>query len=259
MGLAMLPPGPRATLRADIYPLGKRLYYMEFKRSLVSAVLVGAAAFSGSAFAGATGNVGAFSEYMFRGVEQSNGAAVQGGLDYVHDSGLYVGTWISNTDWAGYQAQVKYETDVYGGYTFKAGDFTFDVGALFYYYRNDTRSNTIEYYAGVSAYNAALKVYYTDDYFGTDDEGTYITANYAIALSDSLTLTPQVGYSIGDGPKNFVVSLFDTSPSDHYLDYSLTLAKTLDNGLTFTLGLIGSDLKDQDEKIVVGLKKTFDL
>ena len=45
----------------------------------------------------ATGNVGAFSEYLYRGVEQSNGAAIQGGIDYVHDSGLYIGTWASNT------------------------------------------------------------------------------------------------------------------------------------------------------------------
>src|SRR3546814_19154397 len=55
---------------------------MEFKRSVLGAVVIGAAAFSGSALAAATGNVGGFSEYMFRGVEQSNGAAVQGGLDY---------------------------------------------------------------------------------------------------------------------------------------------------------------------------------
>lgn len=232
---------------------------MEFKRSVLGAVLIGAAAFSGNAFAGATGNVGAFSEYMFRGVEQSGGAAVQGGLDYAHDSGLYVGTWISNTDFAGYQSQITYETDVYGGYTFNAGPVAFDVGALFYYYRDDTKTNTIEYYAGASAYGAGLKVYYTDDYFGTDESGTYVTANYPIAISDSLSLTPQVGYSAGKGPQVFVVSLFDTTPDKHYLDYSLTLAKTLENGFTFTFGLIGTDLKHDDEKLVIGLKKSFDL
>jgi uncharacterized protein (TIGR02001 family) len=232
---------------------------MEFKRSMLGAILVGAAAFSGSAFAAATGNVGAFSEYMFRGVEQSGGAAIQGGLDYAHDSGLYVGTWISNTDFAGYQSQITYETDVYGGYTFSAGPVAFDVGALFYYYRDDTKTDTIEYYAGATAYGAGLKVYYTNDYFGTDEAGTYVTANYPVALSDSLSLTPQLGYSVGKGPQAFVVSLFDTTPDKHYLDYSLTLAKTLDNGFTFTFGLVGTDLKDDDEKLVVGVKKSFDL
>lgn len=232
---------------------------MEFKRSMLSAVVIGAAAFSGSALASATGNVGAFSEYMFRGVEQSNGAAVQGGLDYSHSSGLYAGTWISNTDFAGYQSQITYETDVYGGYTFNAGPVAFDVGALFYYYRNDTKTNTIEYYAGATAYGAGLKVYFTDDYFGTGENGTYITANYPIAISDSLSLTPQLGYSVGKGPQQFVVSVFDTTPDQHYLDYNLTLAKTLDGGFTFTLGLIGTNLKNEDEKLVIGLKKSFDL
>src|SRR3546814_7061939 len=37
---------------------------MEFKRSVLGAVVIGAAAFSGSALAAATGNVGGFSEYM---------------------------------------------------------------------------------------------------------------------------------------------------------------------------------------------------
>lgn len=232
---------------------------MEFKRAVRAVVVIGAAAASGSALAAATGNVGAFSEYMFRGVEQSNGAAVQGGLDYVHRSGLYGGTWISNTDFAGYQSQVRYETDVYGGYTFNAGPVAFDVGALFYYYRNDTKTNTIEYYAGATAYGAGLKVYFTDDYFGTSENGTYITANYPIAISDSLALTPQLGYSVGKGPQAFVVSLFDTTPDQHYLDYSLTLAKTLDSGLTFSFALIGTNLKNEDEKLVIGVKKSFDL
>src|SRR3546814_15162402 len=76
---------------------------MEFKRSVLGAVVIGAAAFSGSALAAATGNVGGFSEYMFRGVAQSNGAAVQGGPDYSNSSGLCVGTWIFNMVFAGYK------------------------------------------------------------------------------------------------------------------------------------------------------------
>src|SRR3546814_18723183 len=143
---------------------------------------------------------------MFRGVEQSNGAAVQGGLDYAHSSGLYVGTWISNTDFAGYQSQVTYETDVYGGYTFNAGPVAFDVGALFYYYRNDTKTNTIEYYAGATAYGAGLKASFNGNYFDTGEDGTYITANYPIASSDSHALTQQMGYSVGKGPQAYGVS-----------------------------------------------------
>jgi hypothetical protein len=45
-------------------------------------------------------NIGAVSNYMWRGVTQTgDGAAVQGGLDVAHESGFYIGTWASNIDW----------------------------------------------------------------------------------------------------------------------------------------------------------------
>ncbi len=44
-------------------------------------------------------NIGAVSNYMWRGVTQTqDGAAVQGGLDFKHQSGFYAGTWVSNVD-----------------------------------------------------------------------------------------------------------------------------------------------------------------
>src|SRR5207237_1081318 len=47
-----------------------------------------------------TANVGLFSEYIFRGISQTGGRpAVQGGFDYAHASGLYLGTWASNISW----------------------------------------------------------------------------------------------------------------------------------------------------------------
>ena len=47
-----------------------------------------------------TGNVGLFSQYIFRGVSQTNEKpAVQGGFDLGHKSGLYAGVWGSNVSW----------------------------------------------------------------------------------------------------------------------------------------------------------------
>src|SRR5450830_659674 len=47
-----------------------------------------------------TGNVGLVSQYVFRGLTQTNGGpAVQGGADYSHTSGFYAGTWLSNISW----------------------------------------------------------------------------------------------------------------------------------------------------------------
>lgn len=47
-----------------------------------------------------TGNVGVVSQYVFRGLSQTDGKpAVQGGFDYAHASGFYLGTWLSNISW----------------------------------------------------------------------------------------------------------------------------------------------------------------
>ena len=44
-----------------------------------------------------TGNLGIFSSYRFRGIDQTFGKpALQGGIDYAHSSGFYVGNWNSN-------------------------------------------------------------------------------------------------------------------------------------------------------------------
>ena len=47
-----------------------------------------------------TGNVGVFSQYIFRGLTQTNRKpALQGGFDYSHSSGFYLGLWGSNVSW----------------------------------------------------------------------------------------------------------------------------------------------------------------
>src|SRR5947208_1968347 len=47
-----------------------------------------------------TGNFGLFSQYIFRGLTQTNRKpALQGGFDYAHASGFYAGIWGSNISW----------------------------------------------------------------------------------------------------------------------------------------------------------------
>ena len=58
-------------------------------------------------------NIGAVSNYIWRGVTQTgDGAAIQGGLDVAHESGFYIGTWASNIDWDNGSQDVT--TDVTG-------------------------------------------------------------------------------------------------------------------------------------------------
>lgn len=88
-----------------------------------------------------TGNLTLASEYIYRGIGQTNRKpAVQGGFDYAHASGLYAGVWGSNISWLsdtpGANISAPLELDVYGGYknTFAGGDWNYDVGVLTYNY-----------------------------------------------------------------------------------------------------------------------------
>ncbi len=76
-----------------------------------------------------TANIGVTSNYIWRGQTLSKDlSAVQGGVDYVHDSGFYAGTWTSSL-FGG-----DYELDIYAGYSMSAGPVDLDFGALSYQY-----------------------------------------------------------------------------------------------------------------------------
>lgn len=82
-----------------------------------------------------TGNLGLFSSYRFRGIDQTFGKpAIQGGIDYSHASGFYAGNWDSNvSEGAGFPSG-NLEMDFYGGWKNSWGDLGLDVGAIYYYY-----------------------------------------------------------------------------------------------------------------------------
>jgi uncharacterized protein (TIGR02001 family) len=146
-----------------------------------------------------TGNVGLYSQYIFRGLTQTNREpAIQGGFDYAHSSGFYAGTWASNVSWlrdsAAYTAGGSGEFDFYGGYkgAFGKSDFTYDLGALYYWYPGDpaagfVKANTLEIYAGLGWKWLTGKLSYavSDDVFGfADADGSYyldLTATVPIA------------------------------------------------------------------------------
>ena len=87
-------------------------------------------------------NIGAVTEYRYRGISQTRfKPALQGGADYAFSSGFYVGTWLSTIKWikdAGQIAAVdvgsaNVEWDLYGGYKGEiVKDLAYDVGVLAY-------------------------------------------------------------------------------------------------------------------------------
>jgi uncharacterized protein (TIGR02001 family) len=141
-----------------------------------------------------TGNVGLYSEYLFRGIAQTAGKpALQGGFDYGHASGFYAGTWASNISWLqdfALYGRSSLEWDFYGGFKGSfADDFTYDVGVLYYYYPGTAnpgviKADTLEGYVGLGWKFLSAKLSYNfDDYFGARPIGEKTDGTYYLDLS----------------------------------------------------------------------------
>lgn len=157
-----------------------------------------------------TGNFGIYSQYVFRGLTQTDGKpAFQGGFDFTHTNGWYAGTWGSNISWIHDQGSASpcdhgcsLEWDLYGGYRYAINDdWGTDVGVLYYFYPGSylpgaIKPNTTEVYASIAWKWLSLKFSdsLTNTFGVSDAKGTYyldLSANYPI--NDVLTLNAHVG------------------------------------------------------------------
>ncbi len=145
---------------------------------LVGLVGVPAAAVAADSPHSVSANVSLTSDYVFRGITQTGGdPAIQGGLDYAHSSGFYVGTWASNVGWLedfqGYD-RGNMEIDVYAGFGGDIGStgLTYDVGAIQYMYPGDrngaTKADTTEVYGslGWKWFTVKYSYYLSEEVFG---------------------------------------------------------------------------------------------
>jgi len=171
----------------------------------------------------ATANVGLYSQYVFRGIAQTNEKpAVQGGFDVAHKSGFYAGTWASNISWisdGNPAASASMEWDFYGGYKGSLpADFGYDLGVLYYWYPGSYPSgyvlpNTTELYAALSWKFLSLKYSYSvnNKTFGIPDSrgSSYLdlTASYDVVekVNDAIgkvTVFGHLGHQWYSGNQN---------------------------------------------------------
>lgn len=147
-----------------------------------------------------TGNMTIASDYRFRGISQTyTGPAIQGGVDYAHASGLYLGNWNSNVSSVLFAGGSGIEMDFYGGWKKSFGDFGLDVGSIYYYYPNaefnvntgsaggSSKFDNWEIYIGGSWKWISAKFFYAlDNYFGLDNvqagEGFFVNKNTSALL-----------------------------------------------------------------------------
>ena len=209
-----------------------------------------------------TGNVGLFSQYIFRGLTQTNEEpALQGGMDYAHSGGFYAGAWGSNISWLrdfnSYKAGGSLELDIYGGFkgTFGKSDFGYDVGLLYYWYPGDVtagshKADTLELYGALSWKWLSGKLSYSlkDKTFGVDDsQGTYyldLTANFPIP-NTKLSVVGHYGIQKYSGSNGAVgCSSTDNDTCASYNDWKVGLNYSLPRD--FTVGVFYTDTTGMD-------------
>jgi uncharacterized protein (TIGR02001 family) len=257
------------------------------RKSLITFAVLGALSASSFVFAAekeaksdftTSGSVGLFSQYIFRGLTQTDrDPALQGNFDINHTSGLYLGMWGSNVSWLRdqygvgnqnltnstyYKSGGSLEIDIYGGFKSEIGKtgLGIDLGALQYYYPGTERTrsegwakaNTTEVYGALSYgwLQAKYSQVVSKDAWGwgridgqdKDAKGTY----YA-----ELNATVPIGELIGAGPLKGLSGIahygkqeFDNDTAlgfPSYEDYKLGLSNTFDNGVV--IGAFWTDTK----------------
>lgn len=186
-------------------------------------------------------NVGAVSDYRYRGISQSRlEPALQGGIDATLPEGFYVGTWASTIKWIkDGGGNADFEWDLYGGWKHElAKDVTLDLGLLRYQYVDNqlpTSANTTELYGAVSFGPATVKYSHSvTNLFGFPDSKNsgYLEAAASFDVGYGISLAPHIGYQHVNNNGDF-----------SYVDYSLTASKEFVKGLTGSLALVGADTK----------------
>jgi uncharacterized protein (TIGR02001 family) len=197
-------------------------------------------------------NVSLTSNYIFRGISQTAGeAAIQGGLDYSHSSGFYLGTWGSNVSWlTGFQNYTSgsMELDIYGGYRNSIGPVSYDVGAIRYMYPGSKNGGgnlgawTSEAYVslGWEWFTAKYSYYLSDAVFGI---GPNADGSDYLDISASLPIG-ETGLTLGAhwGTFNFKnVSAADYDDWKVSASYDLGKLGKLGDGMTLGVAYTDTD------------------
>jgi uncharacterized protein (TIGR02001 family) len=229
-------------------------------------------------------NAAIASQYVFRGLAQTNGSpAIQGGVDYAHSSGLYAGTWASNISWftdtnPGNSATVEW--DGYAGFRKSFGSgLTTDIGYLSYEYPGEfpalpvgtVKPNTDEVFLGLGWKWVNLKYSYAfSDLFGVEnsDGSYYLDLAVTIPFAEVWTLALHAGQQTFEGASTpALLAGTDNDALYSYEDYRATLSFAFGSGWTATTTITSTTARDAgytvlgenlgDDQFVLALSRVF--
>ena len=192
---------------------------------------------SGAANAALEANIGATSNYLWRGDTQNGDkASISGGIDYSAENGIYAGVWTASLDGSS-------EIDYYAGFSGEADSVGYDLGYIYYAYPSGGAGSAdfSEVYGNVTVSGITAGIALQVDQQGTDYNKKYYSLSKDFELTDGFGLTATAGKYDGDGAGDW----------SH-----LTLDVTKDD-FTFSLSKAGSGSGDDSVIPYVSYSKTF--
>lgn len=153
-----------------------------------------------------SGNVALTTNYVVRGISQSeSSAAIQGGID-LERNGFYAGAWGSSIDFTDLALPASMELDLYGGWRPNLGPIALNLGFIYYAYPNADEDaggfgemDFYELYAKaavspVDKFSLQGAVAFSPEFTLETGEAWYVEGSAGYALSPRLTASATVGH-----------------------------------------------------------------
>lgn len=188
-----------------------------------------------------SGQLSLVSDYRYRGESLSGGRpALQAGLDYQHDSGLFAGVFASSVRldpevsglagriYAGYARQVGVQSVVDAGV----------ISNLFPAPASGPAYSYTEAFVGVTVDRLAMRAYFSNDYSGAGGRAIYLELNGTHAMSAHVTALAHLGLLSLRQPRSLAFADQSRSIFDAKAGLAVGVAE-----FSFELALVGSSAR----------------
>ena len=189
-------------------------------------------------------------DYLFRGISQTrNNWAVQGTFDLQHESGVYVGAFVTNAKFlANPYNDTRMELDVLAGYRFTLAGINMDIGYVGYLYPGQSKppgTQLNEFHELVLKANHTIGIVrlsgafaWSPNFFGRSGNGFYLEGGADVTLPFEFAAFGRLGYQwIERNPR------FGTPD---YLWYAVGLQREVFLGITAAVGWYATNISKRD-------------
>jgi uncharacterized protein (TIGR02001 family) len=190
------------------------------------------------------------SDYLFRGISQTrNNWAFQGTVDLEHESGVYIGAFLTNAKFlANPWNDTRQELDLLAGYRFALAGVKLDIGYVAYLYPgqdkapggqlNEFQEVGIKASYAIDPVKLQAAFFYSPNYFGRSGDGYYVEGGVDVTAPLGFTVIGRLGYQWIEREAFF--------GTPDYLWYAVGVQREIYAGINVGVGFYGTDISKRD-------------